>query len=102
VVKNKVAAPFKQTEFDIIYGEGISLEGELMALGEKLGIITKSGTSYSYMRPGKGDKAGEELKLGRGYDATRQFMRADPKLRDEILKEVRKRMKEVVMESGGE
>ncbi|MDQ5949894.1 MAG: recombination protein RecA [Patescibacteria group bacterium] len=102
VVKNKVAAPFKQTEFDIIYGEGISLEGELMALGEKLGIITKSGTSYSYMRPGKGEKDGEEVKLGRGYDATRQFMRADPKLRDEIMKEVRKRMKEVVMESGGE
>ena len=61
VVKNKVAAPFKQTEFDIIYGEGISLEGELMALGEKLGIISKSGTSYSYMRPGKGEKDGEEV-----------------------------------------
>lgn len=125
VVKNKVAAPFKQTEFDIIYGEGISLEGELIALGEKLGVITKSGTSYSYIREAKADKVGSpegtkpkksktsanddenesdsnEVKLGRGYDATRTFMRENPKLRDEILKVVRKRMKEVVMESSGE
>ncbi len=97
VVKNKVAAPFKQTEFDIIYGEGISLEGEIMALGEKLGVITKSGTSYSYMR-GDGEKS-EEIKLGRGYDATRQYLRENTKLRDEILKIIRKRMKEVVLES---
>lgn len=97
VVKNKVAAPFKQTEFDIIYGEGISLEGEIMALGEKLNVITKSGTSYSYQRT-EGEKT-EEIKLGRGYDATRQYLRENTKLRDEILKIIRKRMKEVVMES---
>lgn len=97
VVKNKVAAPFKQTEFDIIYGEGISLEGELIALGEKLGVIAKSGTSYTYVPEGK-----EEVKLGRGYDATRVFMRENPKVRDAILKDVRKRMKEVVMESSPE
>jgi recombination protein RecA len=90
VVKNKVASPFKQTEFDIIYNEGISLEGELIALGEKLGVITKSGTSYNY----RNDK--EEVKLGRGYDATRTFMRENPKLRDQILKDVRKKMKEAV------
>ena len=115
VVKNKVAAPFKQTEFDIIYGEGISLEGELIALGEKLGNIVKSGTSYSYIREdGKETKAkpgkdgaesmddGKEVKLGRGYDATRTFMRDNPKLRDEIMRSIRKRMKEVVMESSGE
>jgi len=125
VVKNKVAAPFKQTEFDIIYGEGISLEGELIALGEKLGNIVKSGTSYSFIREAKADKVGSpegtkpkksktsgdsdenesdsnEVKLGRGYDATRTFMRENPKLRDEILKSIRKRMKEVVMESSGE
>jgi recombination protein RecA len=94
VVKNKVASPFKQTEFDIIYGEGISLEGELIALGEKLGVMTKSGTSYSYNPEGK-----EEVKLGRGYDATRVFMRENPKVRDQIMKDVRKRMKEVVLES---
>ncbi len=97
VVKNKVAAPFKQTEFDIIYGEGISLEGELIALGEKLGVMTKSGTSYTYVPEGK-----EEVKLGRGYDATRVFMRENPKVRDAIMKDVRKRMKEVVMESASE
>lgn len=90
VVKNKVASPFKQTEFDIIYNEGISLEGELIALGEKLGVITKSGTSYNY----KNEK--EETKLGRGYDATRTFMRENPKLRDQILKDVRKKMKDAV------
>ena len=97
VVKNKVAAPFKQTEFDIIYGEGISLEGELLALGEKLGVIEKSGTSYTYKPEGK-----EEVKLGRGYDASRIFMRENTKVRDQITKDVRKRMKEVVMDSAGE
>ena len=98
VVKNKVASPFKQTEFDIIYGEGISLEGELLALGEKLGVITKSGTSYTYNPEG----GKEEVKLGRGYDASRVFMRENPKVRDQITKDVRKRQKEVVMESAGE
>jgi recombination protein RecA len=98
VVKNKVAAPFKQTEFDIIYGEGISLEGELLALGEKLGVIEKSGTSYTY----KPEGGKEEVKLGRGYDASRVFMRENTKVRDAIQKDVRKRMKEVVAESSGE
>ncbi len=126
VVKNKVAAPFKQTEFDIIYGEGISLEGELLALGENLGVIKKSGTSYSYIptnppkasaaaKPGKKGKADEtspadteelgeagEVKLGRGYDASRIFMRENTKIRDQIQKDVRKRMKEVVMTSSTE
>ncbi len=97
VVKNKVASPFKQTEFDIIYGEGISLEGELLALGEKLGVVTKSGTSYSYTPEGK-----EEVKLGRGYDASRVFMRENTKVRDAITKDVRKRMKDVVADSSGE
>ncbi len=97
VVKNKVASPFKQTEFDIIYGEGISLEGELLALGEKLNIIEKSGASYSYLSEKDG-----KIPLARGYDATRTFMRENPKMRDQILKEVRKRMKEVVADSGAE
>ncbi len=103
VVKNKVASPFKQTEFDIIYGEGISLEGELLALGEKLGIIEKSGASYSYLPPaGKDEKKSEKMPLARGYDATRTMLRSDTKLRDKILKDVRKRMTEVVAESSGE
>lgn len=107
VVKNKVASPFKQTEFDIIYGEGISLEGELLALGEKLEVIKKSGTSYSYLPTPKKSDAGKseeetEVKLGRGYDASRIFMRENPKVRDAIQKDVRKRMKEVVMTSSSE
>ncbi len=98
VVKNKVAAPFKQTEFDLMYNEGISREGELIALGEKMGIISKSGTSYSY---------GEE-KLGRGYDATRQFLKdkANKKIAESILKDIRaglaKNGGSVVADSGGE
>ena len=69
VVKNKVAAPFKKTEFDIIYGEGISHEGELLALGEKLGIVSKAGASYSYQ-----NKDGKKQSMGRGYDATRKWL----------------------------
>ncbi len=84
VVKNKVASPFKQTEFDIIYGEGISREGELMALGEKLGLVEKSGASYSYK--GKDGK----VPMGRGYDATRTWLRENSKVSKEIEKEVRK------------
>ena len=80
VVKNKVAAPFKQTEFDLMYNEGISKEGELIALGEKMEIIQKSGGgSYAY----------GEVKLGRGYDATRQFLVQNPKTASEILKKIK-------------
>ena len=85
VVKNKVAAPFKQTEFDLMYNEGISREGEIIALGEKLGLISKSGASYKY----------GESPLGRGYDATRQVLRDDKKLSDKILGEIRARLKEL-------
>jgi recombination protein RecA len=82
VVKNKVAAPFKTTEFDIMYGEGISREGEMLALGEKFGIIGKSGASYSF-----GD-----IKLGRGYDATRTFLIENKKIANDILKEIRSKL----------
>ncbi len=88
VVKNKVAAPFKATEFDLIYNEGISREGELLALGEKYGLVKKSGASYTYLPPG-GD-ASSEMKLGRGYDAARTTVREDKKLQTELLKNVRK------------
>ncbi|MEJ0001590.1 MAG: recombinase RecA [bacterium] len=97
VVKNKVAAPFKQTEFDIIYGEGISHEGELMALGEKLGIIDKSGASYSY----KG-KDGEKVSMGRGYDATRTWLKENAKVTKELEKEIRSRFGEIQVASSGE
>jgi len=88
IVKNKVAAPFRQTEFDLMYNEGISREGELLALGEKFGIILKStGGSYTY----KPDR-GEEVKLGRGYDAARQFLRENKKEANEILNIIRKKL----------
>ncbi len=84
VVKNKVAAPFKVSEFDLMYNEGISREGELLALGEKYDIVQKSGASYSF---------GEE-KLGRGYDATRNYLKENKKIADKILKEIRKKLAE--------
>jgi len=79
VVKNKVAAPFRLAEFDIIYNEGISPEGEVLALGEKHDIVSKAGASYSY----------GEIKLGRGYDAARTFLKENPKIKKEIIKEIR-------------
>ncbi|MEI6304407.1 MAG: recombinase RecA [Candidatus Taylorbacteria bacterium] len=84
VVKNKVAAPFKQTEFDLMYNEGISQEGEIIALGEKYALLQKSGSSYSF----------GELKLGRGYDATRQFLKENVTVREEILNKIREKLKE--------
>src|SRR3990167_3831920 len=84
VVKNKVAAPFRTTEFDLLYNEGISREGEIIALGERLGVIHKSGSAYSY---------GEE-KLGRGYDATRTYLRENKKIANDIVREVKKGLAE--------
>ncbi|MES2023823.1 MAG: recombinase RecA [Patescibacteria group bacterium] len=93
VVKNKVAAPFKQTEFDIIYNEGISKEGEIIALGEKFKIVEKSGNSYFYMPAGEGK---EKVKLGVGYDNTRTFLKENSKIAEQILKEIRKKFAEEV------
>ena len=85
IVKNKIAAPFRQTEFDMMYGEGISKEGEALALGEKLGVIEKSsGGAYSY----------GEHKMGRGYDAARTFLKENKPILNQILKEIRKRLEE--------
>ncbi len=91
VVKNKVASPFRTTEFDLIYNEGISLEGELLALGEKYKLVTKSGTSYSYTPPGGDDST--TVKLGRGYDASRTFLRDNREVRDELLGHIRAGLK---------
>jgi recombination protein RecA len=96
VVKNKVAAPFRQTEFDIIYGEGISQEGELLALGEKYKLIKKSGASYSYEPEiAEGEKAIEKVALGRGYDAARKFLgdKENKNIRKELLKQIIQNMK---------
>lgn len=92
VVKNKVAAPFRTTEFDLIYGEGISREGELLALGEKYKMVAKSGASYSYTPPGGDESA--VVKLGRGYDAARTTLKGDKKLSTELLKNIRKALSE--------
>jgi len=70
-----------------MYNEGISHEGEIIALGEKYGIVSKSGASYSYTPEG-----GEEVKLARGYDATRQFLNENKKLADQILKDIKKKL----------
>jgi recombination protein RecA len=87
IVKNKVAAPFRQVEFDMMYGEGISREGEALALGEKLGILEKSsGGAYSY----------GENKMGRGYDAARTFLKENKPVINAILKDIRK-----ALENGG-
>ncbi len=82
VVKNKVAAPFKTTEFDLLYNEGISREGEIIALGEKYDILQKSGASYKF----------GELPLARGYDATRTFLRENKTVANDILKLVKAKM----------
>ena len=92
VVKNKVASPFRTTEFDLSYGEGISREGEILALGEKYKLIRKAGASYTYIPPG-GDES-TEVKLGRGYDAARTTLKEDPKLLKEILGHIRKSLKD--------
>jgi recombination protein RecA len=84
VVKNKVAAPFRTTEFDLMYNEGISREGELLALGERYELVAKSGSSYSY---------GEE-KLGRGYDAARTFLRENKPIAKKLLDEIRIKLRE--------
>ena len=82
VVKNKVAAPFKTTEFDIMYNEGISREGELIALGEKYDLVAKSGNTY---------KMGE-TKLGVGYDASRTFLRDNKDVSKELLKQIKEKL----------
>ncbi|HET8574686.1 MAG TPA: recombinase RecA [Candidatus Paceibacterota bacterium] len=92
VVKNKVAAPFKTAEFDLMYNEGISKTGEMLILGEKFGVVEKSGSSYSYQQ--EGEK--EAVKLGRGYDAARLFLgdKENKKVANEILKAIRKKLSE--------
>ena len=78
VVKNKVAPPFREAEFDIMYGEGISREGELIDLAVKLDIIKKSGSWYSY----------EGNRIGQGRDKVKQYLKENPDVREQIAKQV--------------
>ena len=84
VVKNKVAPPFRQAEFDIIYGEGISKAGEIVDMGVELGIVQKSGSWFSY----NGDK------LGQGREAVKQLMVDNPEMASEIEGKIREKIKE--------
>ncbi|MBT0963153.1 recombinase RecA [Denitromonas iodatirespirans] len=79
VVKNKVAPPFKQASFDILYGEGISREGEIIDLGVEANVVDKAGAWYSY----------GGTKIGQGKDNTREFLRSNPALAREIENKVR-------------
>lgn len=79
IVKNKVAPPFREAEFDIMFGEGISKIGEILDLGVKLGIVQKSGAWFNY----------GEMRLGQGRDNAKQFLKDHPEVSDEIEKIVR-------------
>ncbi len=82
VVKNKVAPPFRQAEFDILYGEGISREGEIIDLGVKEGIVEKSGAWYSYGKD----------RIGQGKDNVRQFLRENAAMAQDIEGQIRARL----------
>ena len=80
VVKNKVSPPFKQAEFQIMYGEGINTEGEILELGQKLELVEKSGSWYSH----NGEKSGQ------GKVNASKFLKENAKIRDSLVKEIRK------------
>ncbi|HEX8092484.1 recombinase RecA [Jatrophihabitans sp.] len=82
VVKNKVAPPFKQAEFDIVYGQGISREGSLIDVGVEQGVVRKSGAWYTY----EGDQ------LGQGKENSRNFLRDNPDLAEEIEKKIKEKL----------
>jgi len=88
VVKNKVAPPFREVEFDIMYGQGISKLGEIIDLGVKAGVVEKSGSWFSY----------NSTRIGQGRDNAREFLKANPDMADEIEKAVRKSASKIVEE----
>ena len=79
VVKNKVAPPFKQVEFDIMYGEGVSKVGELIDLGVKAGVVEKSGAWFSF----------DSQRLGQGRENAKAFLKANPEIANRIEKAIR-------------
>ena len=85
VVKNKVAPPFRQAEFDIIFGEGVSKVGEIIDMGVELGVVNKSGSWFSY----------DSNKLGQGRDAVKELLRDNPEMAAEIEGKIRAKVKEM-------
>ena len=79
VVKNKVAPPFRQAEFDIVFGEGISKMGEIIDMGVELGVIQKSGSWFSY----------DTTKLGQGRESVKQLLADNPELAADLEKKIR-------------
>jgi recombination protein RecA len=79
VVKNKVAPPFKQVEFDIMYGEGVSKQGELIDLGAKAGVVEKSGAWFSF----------DSVRLGQGRENAKAFLKTSPEMADRIERAIR-------------
>lgn len=79
VVKNKVAPPFRVAEVDIMYGEGVSKEGEILDMGTELDIVQKSGSWYSY----------NEERLGQGRENAKQFLKENPEVRLEVAMQIR-------------
>jgi recombination protein RecA len=79
VVKNKVAPPFKQVEFDIMYGEGISKVGEILDLGVKAGVVEKSGAWFSY----------DSIRIGQGRENSKTYLRENPDITTRIERAIR-------------
>src|ERR1700728_918619 len=92
VVKNKVSSPFKQAEFDIMYGRGISREGSLLDVGVELGLIKKSGAWFTY----------EGEQLGQGRENAKQFLVETPELMIEINEKIRSQLAAVMLPAGAE
>src|SRR2546425_66878 len=82
VVKNKVAPPFREALFDILYGEGVSLEGEILELGVSCGVVDKSGAWYQYKKD----------RIGQGKDNARDFLKENPELAAEIETKIREKL----------
>ena len=88
VVKNKVAPPFKQVEFDIMYGEGVSKIGEILDLGVKAGLVEKSGAWFSY----------DSIRIGQGRENAKTYLKANPEVCDRLEAAIRGRTDQVAEE----
>jgi recombination protein RecA len=85
VVKNKVAPPFKQVEFDIMYGEGVSKVGEILDLGVKAGLVEKSGAWFSY----------DSIRIGQGRENAKIYLKENPEVAARLERSIRGKTEEV-------